>query len=182
MTPRKDLFGQIACEKGLLSPEKLEEVLRLQKESAPDGRRKRIGEICIELGYMTAEQMEDILYEQAMKYIASQHPEAFDDEESFLEPGDRPSRQQMQAPQKAAGVQAAQTATHHAQGPLPPKTSAPASNIPKPSARPAGARHAPGGSAKAKQQASPKGHGCLSRVLLAALAAAAAGILTALST
>ncbi|MCX7806173.1 MAG: hypothetical protein N3A38_13430, partial [Planctomycetota bacterium] len=64
-----DLFGQIAVAKGLLTAGQIEEALRLQRESAASGAKKRIGEICVERGYLTGEQMEEVLYEQVIKYI-----------------------------------------------------------------------------------------------------------------
>ncbi len=156
---------------GLLTAEQLEEVLRLQKDSAYAGTKKRIGEICVERGYMREEQIEEVLYEQVMKYISYKQPVSSEREAS-----------------------AAAAAPPHPTVRMPAESSEPASarggggsranlksvagrelvgkSEPKVKGKDAANRAAAGRKIMEKNALLPKG--CLGRTLLAALAAAAA--------
>ncbi|HZN62510.1 MAG TPA: hypothetical protein VFC90_08910 [Planctomycetota bacterium] len=64
------LFGQIAVELGILTPEKLEEALRVQAES---GTSPPLGLVLMDLRLVTREDLEKIL--EAQQKIADRHRE-----------------------------------------------------------------------------------------------------------
>ena len=57
-------FGNIAIEKGFITPEKLSEALNLQiMEEVKEGSHRLIGEVLFDLEYITFEQVEEVLSE-----------------------------------------------------------------------------------------------------------------------
>lgn len=68
MTPGNfHLLGQIALNEGYLTPEKLDECLKLQEAADPP---RRLGAILLEKGYLTAEQLKSVLDIQRLKLDA----------------------------------------------------------------------------------------------------------------
>src|SRR5208337_2282726 len=62
--PKKDLFGDIAVSKGLLSWAQVRDALKRQTEYRQKGIPMRIGELCVEMGLLTQAQCSDILSTQ----------------------------------------------------------------------------------------------------------------------
>ena len=61
------LFGKLAIKLGLVTPEEVNECLRLQAEA---GETRSLGEILIERGFLTAIQVKDILEKQLKKIMS----------------------------------------------------------------------------------------------------------------
>lgn len=61
----KSMFGEIAVEQGFLTPEQLEQALRLQQGEDADGRPHRpLGIICLQEGLLRYDDVMRILGEQ----------------------------------------------------------------------------------------------------------------------
>lgn len=59
------LVGQIAISEGMLTPERLEECIRIQ---AADGSARALGEILVRKGYLTLEQLDWIISVQRARF------------------------------------------------------------------------------------------------------------------
>lgn len=69
--PRRDLFGDIAVAKQLLSWAQVRDALKRQSEYKQKGIPMRIGEICMELGLLNQGQINDVLAAQKEKRAAA---------------------------------------------------------------------------------------------------------------
>ena len=59
--PYEKRFGNLAIEKGIITPEQLIEALKNQVTGEIRGKFRLIGEILLDLKYMTPDQFEEVL-------------------------------------------------------------------------------------------------------------------------
>src|SRR3954464_10791627 len=70
-TPRRDLFGDVAVAKGLLTWAQIRDALKRQVKYKEMGIPIKIGEVAIEMRILTQNQCNDILAEQATRRKAT---------------------------------------------------------------------------------------------------------------
>lgn len=63
-------FGRLIVERGLVTPERVNEALRAQQDLADRGVRKRLGELLVEAGHLKPESVPDILKVQGKVLMA----------------------------------------------------------------------------------------------------------------
>ncbi|HEY3321358.1 MAG TPA: serine/threonine-protein kinase [Planctomycetota bacterium] len=73
-TPRRDLFGDVAVSKGLLTWAQVRDALKRQLKYKDMGIPIKIGEVCVELRILTQAQCSEILAEQSARRKASATP------------------------------------------------------------------------------------------------------------
>ena len=73
-TPRRDLFGDVAVSKGLLTWAQVRDILRRQLHYKEIGIPIRVGEVAVEMGLLTPAQRNDILSEQTRRRQSAAKP------------------------------------------------------------------------------------------------------------
>ena len=63
-------FGRLIIDRGLVSPEHVNEALRAQQDLADRGMRKRLGELLVEAGHLKADDVPEILKAQGKVLMA----------------------------------------------------------------------------------------------------------------
>lgn len=65
-SPPRGSFGWILLERGLLTPEQLDQAVAHQRQRQDQGDFARLGHVLVEMGFLTPAQVQDVLRAQAI--------------------------------------------------------------------------------------------------------------------